>query len=201
MTERGIALMDMAQPQKAVTNESATEDGLLIERVLGGDQGAYGQLVSKYREIVYAVAWRITRNAQEADDLAQETFIKAYQNLPGFRRESSFKTWLLRITTNASINMTKSGRISKDSGEAPEDRQLMRQGLALDNMIHTEHRKQLRAAISRLPPKQRQALMLKTYQEMTCEEVASTLSCSVGTVKANIFNALKRLKALLDQGV
>ena len=193
--------MDTAQPSNTAADETALEDRLLIERVLDGDQAAYSRLVTKYRKQVYAVAWRFTRNAQEADDLAQETFIKAYQNLAGFRREASFKTWLLRITTNASINMTKSGRISKDSGDVPEDQHGHAAGGALDGMIDHERKQRLRRAIGKLPPKQRRTLMLKTYEDMTCEQVAHTLNCSVGTVKANVFNALKRLKSLLAQEV
>ena len=193
--------MDTAQPPQSTFQIAAgDEDTSLIERFLSGDETAFTSLVNKYRQQVYAVAWRLVGNAQEADDLAQETFIKAYRNLSKFRGDAKFKTWLLRITTNAGINMKKSGRMSKDSGEAPDENQAASAGGALDDILDNERKLQLRRAIDRLPPKQKQTLMLKTYQDMTCEEVAGVLNCSTGTVKANIFNALKKLKTFLEPG-
>lgn len=193
--------MDTAQPPN-LTQAARPMDGDagLVQQVLSGDQTAFTQLVNKYRKQVYAIAYRFSNNAQEADDLAQEAFIKAYQNLTKFRGEASFRTWLLRITTNLSINLVKSGRMSKDSGEAPDEGGLRNSDSQLSKLLDGEKKLALRKAISKLPPKQKATLLLKTYNEMTCEEVATTMNCSVGTVKANVFNALKRLKTLLHAG-
>ena len=133
----------------------------------------------------------------EADDLAQETFIKAYEALASFRADASFKTWLLRIATNLSINTTKSGRISKDCGQAPHEFSLTDHHHGDENLIHEQRALRLREAIKQLPPRQKEALMLKTYEDMTCEEVATVMECSVGTVKANVFNALKKIRSIL----
>ena len=192
----------VAKPGQTTTEntESAEEDKALIRAFLDGDEVAFTRLVTRYRKQVYAVAYRFTRNAAEADDLTQDTFVKAYQHLDRFRMESSFKTWLLRITTNLSINMTKSGRIARDSGEAPEEGAGGVNGIGLDHLLQDEQRKKLHAAIRKLPPKQKEALMLKTFENMTCEQVAGVMKCSVGTVKANVFNALKRLKSILNPG-
>ena len=172
----------------------ADDDMRLVARFRAGDESAFADLVAKYRRQVYAVAYRICGNHEEADDLAQDTFVKAYQKLGGFRGEASFKTWLLRITTNLSINLVKSGRISKDSGEAFSEQWSPQEGAAFEGLVLDERRKYLHDAIKRLPEKQRQTLVLKTYQDLTCEEVANMMNCSVGTVKANLFNALKKLK-------
>jgi RNA polymerase sigma-70 factor (ECF subfamily) len=194
--------MDTAQPhQTEAMSHVEADDQALIHRFLDGQDSAFTHIVEKYRRQVYAVAYRFTRNAEEADDLTQETFIKAYENLHKFRGEASLKTWLLRITTNASINMTKSGRISKDIGEAPDEQLIEGEpDSPLGNMIGDERKVALRRAIGHLPPRQKQALLLKTYQEMSCEEVAHMMNCSVGTVKANVFNALKRLKTIMATG-
>ena len=185
------------------TNTAQDEDQLLIHSFLGGDEAAFSTLVEKYRRQVYAVAWRYTRNHEESDDLSQETFVKAYQHLKGFRKESSFKTWLLRITTNLSLNLIKSGRISKDSGEEIDEGLTHQESGALHGMLSGEREAMLQRAIAQLPPKQKQTLLLKTFRDLTCQEVATIMNCSVGTVKANVFNALKRLKSLLvpEQGV
>lgn len=175
------------------------EDKRLVERHLAGDPEAFDALVTRYRRQVYAVAYRFTHHPQEADDLAQETFIRAYQNLNTFRGDASFKTWLLRITTNLSINVTKSSRIAKDSGKEPMQHATTASHAPIDRLIEDQQKQTLRRAIRRLPPKQKATLMLKTFQELTCAEVARLMKCSEGTVKANLFNALKRLRSLLAE--
>lgn len=94
----------------------------------------------------------------------------------------------------------KSGRMSKDSGEAPDDFHGHVDHSQLSLMLQDEKKAALRKAVAKLPPKQQKTLLLKTYNGMTCEEVARVMDCSVGTVKANVFNALKRLKTLLNVG-
>lgn len=173
------------------------EDQRYIQQFLDGDQVAFNTLVMKYRRQVYAVARRLTRSHEEADDLAQETFVKVYQNLGSFRQESSFRTWLLRITTNLALNVQKSGRISKDSGTEIDTEICDLNPHALQGILEAERQQELQRAIEQLPPKQRQTLLLKTYRDLTCEEVAKIMQCSIGTVKANVFNALKRLKTIL----
>ncbi len=172
------------------------EDDLLVQAACNGDPIAFDQLVNKYRQLVYAVAYRYTHNHEEADDLAQETFIKAYENLSGFRGEASLKTWLLRITTNLSINVKKSSRIAKDIGEEPAEFSHQQKD-SLHGLISKDDKDQLRRAIQRLPERQKEALLLKTYKDLTYEEVSSIMDCSVGTVKANIFHAMKKLKQML----
>lgn len=175
------------------------EDRQRVARFLAGDELAFTELVNSHRRQVYAVARRFTRNHEEADDLTQETFVKAYSNLKNFRGESGFKTWLLRITTNLSINYTKSARVARDSGDLPEDHDQGWETPALNGLMDQEQRRQLYRAIERLPPKQKQTLLLKTFQEMTCDQVAKVMGCSPGTVKANVFNALKNLKSFFPR--
>jgi len=186
------------------TTEAATsreEDATLVARFLDGDEQAFTRLVTKYRRQVYAIAWRFTRSHEEADDLAQETFVKAYENLKSFRGESGFRTWLLRITTNLSINLKNSGRVTKDSGEAPEEQNLPGADTRpLEALIDQQDNRALYQAIATLPPKQKQTILLKTFREMSCKEVARIMGCSVGTVKANTFNALKRLEKIMNPG-
>ena len=194
--------MDTVKPDKLINPAtlSAREDQSLIGWFLEGNEEAFSRLVTKYRRQAYSIAYRFTQNHEEADDLTQETFVTAFRKLHTFRGEASFKTWLLRITTNLSINTKKSGRISKDSGAVPEDQPVAIEEPALDHLLDRERRATLRRAIGRLPPKQKETLLLKTYRQHTCEEVARIMGCSVGTVKANVFNAMKRLKQILNSG-
>lgn len=176
------------------------EDLLLINAFLKGDEIAFAKIVKKYRKSVYAVAYRFSQNHDEADDLCQETFVKAFQSLATFRKEAALKTWLLRIVTNLSINMKKSGRMNRDSGMEPDENHTNSGNDALHTILEGERKAKLRNAMALLPPKQRKTLILKTYEDLTCEEVARIMNCSPGTVKANIFNALKRLKKLTRKG-
>ena len=177
------------------------KDRALVDAFLDGQQAAFSKLVRKYRKQVYAVAFRFTQNHEEADDLTQEVFVKAFQKLNTFRGDASFKTWILRITTNLSINMKKSGRVSKDSGEAPDENLRTDPKGVVEQLVDAERVGHLRRAINRLPPRQRETLLLKTYQHLSCEEVACIMRCSVGTVKANTFNALKNLRLVMKSGV
>lgn len=177
--------------------DHTSEDHQLVEAFLDGDQSAFNIIVDRYRRIVYAVAYRIIHNHEEADDIAQETFIKAYEKLHTFRGEASLKTWLLRITNNLSINLIHSGRISKDSGGELDENMKISEDDLLSGMLENEQKTALKRAITKLPPKQQQTLLLRTYQQLSCKEVANIMNCSVGTVKANVFNGLKRLKSLL----
>ncbi|QTD48222.1 RNA polymerase sigma factor [Sulfidibacter corallicola] len=183
-----------------MTNQvmNKSEDAALIERFLAGEEAAFAQITMKYRKQVYAIAYRFTRNHAEADDLTQETFIRAFKNLGTFRQEASLKTWLLKICTNLSINMTRSGRITKDSGDQVEDHEQIHPPGYEEGLIFDERKRDLYEAINKLPPKQKETLLLKTFQDLTCEEVATIMKCSVGTVKANVFNALKKLRAWMN---
>jgi len=191
-------IWDQASPAAKPVMTDMDDDRHLIQRFLEGEASAFTALVNKYRKPVYQIAYRLTRNHQEADDLTQDTFVKAFQGLSKFRGESSFKTWLYRIATNLSINVKKSGRVSKDIGEAPDDSSQVAEHHFVDDMMAQERKKMLYKAIKTLPPRQRQALVLKSLQDMTCQEVADIMRCSIGTVKANVFNAIKKLKVLVE---
>ena len=191
-------IWDQASPASKPVIAGLDDDQQLIQRFLEGEASAFTVLVNKYRKPVYQIAYRMTRNHQEADDLTQDTFVKAYQGLTKFRGDASFKTWLYRIATNLSINAKKSGRLRKDSGEAPDETSQIEEHHFVDDMMAQERKKKLYRAIETLPPRQRQALVLKSLQDMTCQEVAEIMRCSIGTVKANVFNAIKKLKVLVE---
>ncbi|MBO1320176.1 RNA polymerase sigma factor [Acanthopleuribacter pedis] len=194
---QGFGVTIQVNPQAIPTSE----DQALVQRFLDGEESAFTQITLKYRKQVYAVAYRFTRNHAEADDLTQETFIRAYNGLANFRQEASLKTWLLKICTNLSINLTRSGRVTKDSGDAVEDHDHGKGAVSEARLIQEQRHEELYAAINQLPPKQKETLLLKTFQDMTCEEVAKIMKCSPGTVKANVFNAVKKLRTLLKVGV
>jgi len=172
-----------------------TEDQEAILACQRGDKEAFDKLVERYQRDVYRVCFRYVNNHQDASDMAQEAFLKAYRAIGRFRGESSFSTWIYRIAINTCLNFRAARKPqAEDVTEALEDRSPG----ALDGVLSDERSKVVREAVSRLPERQRATLILKVYHELSHEEVAKALGSSVGTVKANLFHALSNLRKLLD---
>ncbi len=170
------------------------DDSAAVQAAQKGDRAAFDSLVEKYQRKIYGLCYRYVNDHQDADDLVQESFLKAYRAIGRFRGDSAFSTWLYRIGVNACINFRSARR--PPTGELPEAIPDPRQG-AFDGLVEDERSRAVREAVSRLPAKQRATVILKVFNEMSHEEVAQALGSSVGTVKANLFHALGNLRKLL----
>jgi RNA polymerase sigma-70 factor (ECF subfamily) len=165
-----------------------------VEAAQRGDREAFDVLVTRYQRDVYRLCYRYAGNHHDANDLAQETFLKAYRAVARFRGESAFSTWLYRIAVNTCLNFKTARRPEPE----PLAETLADGGRAVsEELERSERALKVRAAVERLPAKQRATLILKVYQDLTHEEVAGILGSSVGTVKANLFHALNNLRKLL----
>ena len=166
-----------------------------------GDQAAFGLLVERFQRDVYGKAFAILKNHLDADDVVQETFLRVFRALPGFRFESSFRTWLITITTRQALNFLmrkRSGHESLDPVEdGPEHLALRVEGNQMSTLLDQESRRLLREALPRLPQRQKQALMLKLQNDWKYEEIAREMNISVGSVKAHIFHAIQNLSQLI----
>jgi RNA polymerase sigma-70 factor (ECF subfamily) len=172
----------------------------LVAEAAAGSREAFGVLVERHQRNVYRTCFRVVGNHEDAADLAQETLLKAYRGLGRFRRDASFSTWLYRIAVNAALNHVAARGVRSDPLDAAQDLGDPR-GEPADAMVERgERARAVRLALSRLPPKQRMTLVLRVYGELSHEEIARTLGRSVGTVKANLFFALRNLRALLGKG-
>jgi RNA polymerase sigma-70 factor (ECF subfamily) len=167
----------------------------VIQRVLAGDRAAFDILVRQYQQSTYRLAFRMTRNPEDAKDLAQEAFVQAYRSLGGFQQRSSFSTWLYRITVNLCLNHLKAaGR----TDPAEVDGSLADQRPDSLFVLMTDERDQaLEAAIETLPPQQKATLTLRVHQGLSHREIADILDCSEGTAKANYFHAVRALQRKL----
>jgi RNA polymerase sigma-70 factor (ECF subfamily) len=172
------------------------EDPVLVDATLAGQPEAFDELVTRHRRRVYQVCYRFGQGHEDASDLTQEVFLKAYRSLGSFKGESSFKTWIYRIAVNVGLT-----RVSR---KAPDSTPIQAFHAATDPTADYEEAldrprvaARVREAVERLPPKQRAAVVLRMLEGLTHEEAAQVLNCSVGTVKANVFHGLRRLRTLL----
>ncbi len=177
------------------------EDQTLIGKVLEGDMRAFDRLVEKYKKRIYYLAYRMTRDHDSADELAQESFVKAYQAMSGFKPGHSFYTWVYRICVNLSINFLKREKQNvsvdflRDSGIAVNRSNELSQ---LERMIASEQAAIVKEALNMLPPDQKAVFILKTYDDMSYEQMAEVMDCSMGTVMSRLFRARHKLRKALE---
>lgn len=183
------------------TGDSQPGDDRLVQAFLAGDEGAFDALVHRYRVLVYQVARSVVRNHQDADDVAQDAFLKAYRNLGGFRGEASFKTWLLRIVTHTALNHRRSWWVRRRS--ATEDAHLEtlpEPGGQEEHLLEAERLDRMRAAIQALPDRQRETVERRLQGGEKYAGIAREMGVSVGTVKANFHHAVRNLRQTMEEG-
>ena len=193
--------MAVARPVSWLAGRNASsqaqfEERSLVDACLTGGPDAFARLVEQHQQSVYRLCRRFVTTHEDASDLSQEVFLRAYRGLRQFRGQSSVSTWLHRIAVNVCLNRvaTKAprtepieGHLDIESG-SPE---------AIEEVLRCERAERVRAAINELPRKQRATLVLRMYQELSHQEIANVLGSSVGAAKANLFHALRNLKKLL----
>ena len=172
----------------------------VIEACQRGEREAFDQLVVRYQRNIYLLCYRYVNNHEDANDLTQEVFLRAWRAIGRFKGRSAFSTWLYRIGVNACLNFRAARK--PPAQELPET--LADSGMgAVQRVEKAQRARQVREAVARLPEKQRATLILKIYHELTHQEVAQILGSTVGTVKANLFHALGNLRKLVaaEEGV
>ena len=175
----------------------------LIQRAQKGDSEAFAALVTEHQRYVYNLALRLLNNEEEALDLAQETFVRAWTALPNFRGQSQFRTWLYRIVTNLCYNRLPNLRRSLTELGDDIIAELPETDLAFDNPAYSLESRELRTylhqAIDRLDENYRLLISLRYQNELSYEEIATVLGISVGTVKSRIARAREALRGRLGE--
>lgn len=183
------------------------EELAVIRKVQDGDVNAFEDLVAAYEKNVYNLALRMTGNPEDAEDMAQEAFLKAYNSLSAFRGDSKFSVWLYRIVSNVCLDYlrkkNKRGTVSLSvEDDDGEDTQLDLPDLS-QSPEEVLEKKLTREAVQRglaaLPPDARQILLLREVQGLSYDEIGEVLGLEIGTVKSRIFRARKKLVAFLLQ--
>jgi RNA polymerase sigma-70 factor (ECF subfamily) len=196
------------EPEVAPPSVAApVEEMELVKQARKGDLAAYDELVRRYQERIYATVYHMTANHEDANDLAQEAFIKAFQALKSFKGGSSFYTWVYRIAVNKTINFLKQrrnkGQMSLDDLDfnAEHDPDLV--ALISDKTPRrevglAELQEKLNAAMQKLSEPHRLAVTLHDVQGLSHEEIAKIMDCNVGTVRSRLFYARQQLQAYLS---
>jgi len=172
----------------------AVEDADLIQRAARGDVEAFNLLVSRWEKRVYNYLLRITGNREDALDLTQDVFLKAYQNLRKLDDPGRFAPWLYRIAHNEAYSMFRKRRPETDVEEAKPEAAETGITVGGSSVFPIELSLAVSSALDRLSPEQRESVVLKIYQGFKFEEMAEILSCPVSTIKSRLYTALELLK-------
>ncbi len=186
--------------------EQREQDAETVRRILDGDSDAYRFLVQKYQQKVYGVVYGMVQNPEDAREISQDAFIKAFKSLPRFRFDASFYTWLYRITVNLTIDHRR--RMAKRRADQFDETRMQKDeaGEAAHHHVEASPVKRLERkrladkiqwAIDQLPPDQRTAIMLREVEGLAYKEIAEAMECAEGTVMSRLFYGRKKLQEIL----
>ena len=188
------------------TSRDKDSDGALVTATKRGDTRAFEQLVSRHEQRALAMAQRITRNREDAEDVVQESFLKAFRHLASFEERAQFSSWLTRIVMNEAYMLLRQKRrvmevlpdSPQDSTESTPDPFIDRSPSPEESCWRRERKELLTKAVNRLHPTIRRAVLLRDFEERSIEETAQTLHTSSGAVKARLFHARRKLRGMVN---
>src|SRR5438874_4101074 len=189
----------------AENDYSSADDAALVRKAQKGDMGAFEELVARHRDKIYARAYSMMRNEDDAVDLSQEAWVKGWQRLAQFQGEASFGTWMTRIVINLCLDqLRKQKRQRTESIEAMDQESggVERQMPVVtvnptEGLERIELRQRIDKAMAQLSHEHRTVLILHEFEEMEYKQIAKTMDCSIGTVMSRLFYARRKLAALL----
>src|SRR6267154_4653752 len=187
------------------TDHSAADDRALVRAAQAGDMAAFEELVVRHRDKIYARAYSMMRNEDDAVDLSQEAWVKGWQRLKQFQGESSFATWMTRIVINLCLDQLRKQKrhrtesieaMSEEAGGVERQKPVVTTNPTA-GLERGELRQRIDRALGQLSHEHRTALVLHEFEEMEYKEIAKTMKCSIGTVMSRLFYARRKLAALL----
>jgi RNA polymerase sigma-70 factor (ECF subfamily) len=178
-------------------------DGAVVSRARAGDPDAFRLLVERHSQPIFRVAYRMTGNEHDADDVVQEAFLRAYRQIDSFEERANFGTWLHRIAVNCALDLLRArGRMDRHYGGDPEDAEMsgqIRIEAQQDRLLMSaDLRKEVAAAMERLSGNERTAFVLRHFEGMPVEEIGKTMGIQVNAAKHTIFRAVRKLRQSLE---
>ncbi len=187
----------MGRVTELLASEADPAERDLLRKAAGGNLFAFEEIVRRYQRRVYGVALRIVRRHDVADDVAQDTFIRAWRALGSFDLARPFGPWICRIAANLAVNHVRSPRSREESLPEGHDEQPTAAADALDDVLDAEARAVLGRALLALPAEQRAVFVLRVHEELSYKEIAETLDLSIGTVMSRLSRAREKLREAL----
>jgi RNA polymerase sigma-70 factor (ECF subfamily) len=200
-----MRVLSMQEPD-TTSPAQPEEDWTLVRRAQREDTSAYDELVRRYQERIYATVYHMTSNHEDANDLTQDAFIKAYRALKSFKGDSSFYTWVYRIAVNKTINFLKQRKnrvqmslndMDFNAEHDPDLVALISHNTPRRDLSLAELQEKLNAAMQKLSEHHRMVVVLHDIQGMSHEEIGAIMDCNVGTVRSRLFYARQQLQAYL----
>ncbi|WP_299488784.1 sigma-70 family RNA polymerase sigma factor [uncultured Allomuricauda sp.] len=172
-----------------------------IVAIVNGDSQEFAKLVDSYKDLVFTVAFRMLKNREEAEEVAQDSFIKIFKSLKSFQGDSKLSTWIYRIAYNTCLDRIKKNKIGQNSVPITEvsNYQVVEMNNALDTMLKQEKSEMIKKCIQKLNPADAAILTLFYFEEQSLNELGSTLNLSMNTAKVKLFRARKRLAVILKE--
>lgn len=212
MRKKASPLSAALTAKRQVSRQAALEDTALVRRFLGGDEAAFTRIVERHREKIYSVALGVIRNPADAEEIVQDTFIRAHRGLKNFRGDSSLATWLHHVAVNLARNrywffhrrkrhatMSLDCPVGDNGTATLADFMSSEESGPARKRMHTEFVELVTACMDQLPAAQREILALRNMLNRSYEEIAAALHIEVGTVKSRIARARGQLRTLMAQ--
>ncbi len=187
--------VNQSQPEKSDQILVDKTDQQLIEEVRAGQRASFSELVKRHQRGMLRLSMRFMKDLDSAQDVVQDAFIKSYEKLNMFEGRSTFKSWLYQITVNTARNKLRENRYDMTD---IEDVQLSVAPIAEQKLVHVAVRDMIQIQIDRLPFKQKTALVLRVYEDLSFTEIAEVMQCPYDTAKANYRHALLKLKEIFE---
>lgn len=180
-----------------------TKDKLYIDKVIDGDTNAFSYLVDNYKNMIYSLAYKMTKNKEEAEEISQDTFIKAYKNLSNFKGDSKFSTWLYKIAYHATLDAVKKNKRNASTFEINEItyNQIKSVENILEGIERKERAKILNECLLKLPEEERSIIWMFYYEELSLKEIIEISGLSEANIKVKLHRARKRLLVIVEKTV
>ena len=182
---------------------TTTKDQLYINKVINGDTNAFAYLVDNYKNMVFSLAFKMTKNREEAEEISQDTFIKAFKNLHKFKGDSKFSTWLYRIAYHACLDAIKKNKNHNNSVEINEI--TYNQIKSVDNILQGIERKErakvMNDCLLKMPEEERSILWMFYFDELSLKEIIEVTNLSEANLKVKLYRARKGLLAIVEENV
>ena len=176
-----------------------TNDKKIINQIIAGDSNAFSVLVDRYKDLVFTLSLKMLKNREEAEEVAQDTFVKVFKSLSKFKGDSKFSTWIYKVTYNSCLDRLKKNKKEQLKVAIDEytEHQVKTIDNALENMVEEERQQAIKACLELLPPDDSFLLTLYYFEEQSLDEIAKVVGLTANNVKVKLFRSRKKLTSIL----